>query len=455
MNSIRGATFKNPGPRPKSEDRNNRYAMTYPSNRRTFTTILRSIAKIESASVLVMTAVSLVVILGMMGLAIDVGQLRLAKQKLQMAADAAALAGALELSTCGGTARCSAMTNAAQTSLTENGFTGSTLQGTCVPSGSMLALSVNNGPCALGSQDPNHGDASYVEALVSQNQPTYFAGILGIHSVNIVTRAEAAAGKSPGCMFINDPTGTALQINGGSLNMQCGIMDNSSAASAFEANGGTITAPVINVHGGAQINQATINGIVNTSVPSMPDPLAGTPAPSLGQCYDNGAIAAANGDATFNPGTYCQGMQINSGTVTFNPGVYIVSGGYMQINNGALVGNGVTFYFVNGGAIQINNPVSVNLVAPTTGTYAGILFFQDPGDRQAAQLNGDSSAVFQGALYFPTATLQINGGDVAEYTIIDAGLVQMNSAAVYSLNNNYSSLPAGSPVKSTSAVLIQ
>lgn len=70
---------------------------------------LRRLTRGDSGSVAVMVAISLVPIFGMMGLAIDVGQLRFAKQRLQMTADAAALAGALELNTCGATADCSAI----------------------------------------------------------------------------------------------------------------------------------------------------------------------------------------------------------------------------------------------------------------------------------------------------------------------------------------------------------
>jgi Flp pilus assembly protein TadG len=95
--------------------------------------VLRRLLRCENGSVAVMVALSLVVIFGMMGLAIDVGQLRLAKQNLQMAADAAALAGALELNTCGSTPDCAALETAAKDALTENGFPGSTAQTSCVP----------------------------------------------------------------------------------------------------------------------------------------------------------------------------------------------------------------------------------------------------------------------------------------------------------------------------------
>ena len=128
------------------------------------------------------------------------------------------------------------------------------------------------------------------------------------------------------------------------------------------------------------------------------------------------------------------------------------SGG-LRINGGALTGTGITFY-LQGGGVQFNGANHIDLVAPTTGTYAGILFDQSPTDTSAAQLNGDATSVFQGAIYFPDAMLQLNGGNLAAYTIVDANQIQMNGSG-FSLNDNYSSLPGGSPVKNTVAVLVE
>ena len=186
---------------------------------------MRFLLKDESGQAVVIVAVSLMVLLGMMALAIDAGQLRYEKQKLQMAADAAALAGALELNACAGVSNCAALQTAAQDGLTENGLTGSTLLTNCATGGGTgLTITVNNGPCALGSQDPHSGDSKYVEVVVAQTQPTYFAGILGINSVPIKTRAEAALGNSPFCFYITGSTGTTLQLNGATLTLLCGIM---------------------------------------------------------------------------------------------------------------------------------------------------------------------------------------------------------------------------------------
>ena len=54
------------------------------------------IQKDEAGQVLVMTALSMTVLVGFLALAIDVGMLFRAKRNMQIAADAAAIAGALD-----------------------------------------------------------------------------------------------------------------------------------------------------------------------------------------------------------------------------------------------------------------------------------------------------------------------------------------------------------------------
>jgi uncharacterized membrane protein len=55
----------------------------------------------ESGQMIVLTAMSMVVLIAFLGFAIDVGHFRYVKRNLQSAADAAALAGALEVRICG------------------------------------------------------------------------------------------------------------------------------------------------------------------------------------------------------------------------------------------------------------------------------------------------------------------------------------------------------------------
>jgi hypothetical protein len=153
------------------------------------------------------------------------------------------------------------------------------------------------------------------------------------------------------------------------------------------------------------------------------------------------------------PGNYCGGIILNSGAATFSPGLYTIGGSGLLVNGGSMTGNGATFYFQAGSAV-FNGASSINLVAPTTGTYAGILFFQNSSDTSAATINGGAGSVFQGALYFPHAAVQLNGGNVAAYTIVVSQSVQMNGSS-FNIGNDYSSLPGGSPAKGVTAVLAE
>jgi hypothetical protein len=233
---------------------------------------------------------------------------------------------------------------------------------------------------------------------------------------------------------------------------------------AFQSDGATISATSISVQGGAQINGGSVNPTPQTNVATPSDPLSYIPKPAVGACgSDSGTTRSGSSSqvqiyggtsATFNPGVYCGGIQFNgSVTASFATGVYIISNGYFQLNGSStLTGSGVTFYRVGSGSHQFNGTSHFNLTAATTGTYAGILFFQNLSDSSTAQLNGDTSTVFQGALYFPGALLQLNGGTGnAAYTIIDANQVQLNGTNI--VNADYSSLPDGSPVRSNTAVL--
>jgi Flp pilus assembly protein TadG len=417
---------------------------------------LRSGISDESGQALVFMAVAMAMILGFAGLVIDVGQLHYAQSQVQAAADAAAVAGALEISYCGGTSACSAMQSAAQNALVENGLTGSTLLTQCATGGGGgLTLTVNNGPCARGSisSDPNFGNANYVEVVVSEPQPTYFMRVLGITSTKITARAEATLGNWPFCVDTLGTSGTTLQTNGGTLTASCGILVNSTGRNALIANGSTITASTISVSGGDQIGGATVTPTPITNAPPLPDPLSSLPTPTVGSCTFSSNFAVSTSTAILNPGTYCGGITINSGAAVFNPGLYIVEGSGLLVNGGSITGNGVTFY-LQAGQVLFNGSSVPNLVAPTTGTYAGILFFQNSSDTSMATINGGSGSVFQGALYFPGAGLLLNGGNVAAYTLAVSKSLQMNGGS-FALGNDYSSLPGGSPAKGVTAVLAQ
>jgi Flp pilus assembly protein TadG len=426
----------------------------------------------EQGQVLVLTALAMTLLLCFLALAIDVGQLYYTQRQLQTAADAAALSGALESSQCGATSNCLAMQQAAQAALVENGISGATLYTQCAATkGTGTELTLNNGPCALGSADPNYKNTGYIEAVASRQTPTFFASLMGFKSVDVTARSEAALGPPQFCLDVLNPTASqAMLMNGNSsLDAHCGVIVDSSSGTALLANGHvTLTASAINVHGQDLLNgNPSVSPTPQLNAPTQPDPLANTPVPQSSGC---GATTTSpytgsphqvtvNGGgqaAVFNPGTYCGGITLNgNASGSFNPGTYIIQGP-MVVNGGdTITGNGVTFYFATS-SLTMNGNTHADLVAPTTGTYAGILIFQSPTDSTSLILNGDTTSVWQGAIYVPDAQLTLNGGaNLAAYTILDVNTLVVNGNDTFTLGKDYSSLPGGPPIKGTSAYLME
>jgi hypothetical protein len=169
---------------------------------------------------------------------------------------------------------------------------------------------------------------------------------------------------------------------------------------------------------------------------------------------------ASPNNVVFNPGTY-GGVTICGGSrVQFNSGFYAFTnnGGLSISGTSSASGSGVTFYATNNQPISImsTGTGAVLLAAPTAGTYAGILLYQDRNDSAGGtiQLGSAPNQKLEGALYFLNATtLSIHDiGTAAAYTIVVAGSLDVHS------NNNifhsdYSSLSNGSPIRD--AVLVE
>ncbi|MDX6805024.1 TadE/TadG family type IV pilus assembly protein [Terrihabitans rhizophilus] len=125
-----------------------------------------------------------------------------------------------------------------------------------------------------------------------------------------------------------------------------------------------------------------------------------------------GLNLSGNGTAyTLNPGVY-ENVNINSGpsVVTFNPGLYIWKGTTNWNSGIRFVGNGVTFYYPDANSyIQINSQAQIDLRAPTSGPYNGILFFEAPNlSSSSFSVNGAVNQHFEGLIYWPSRHVTFN-----------------------------------------------
>jgi len=268
----------------------------------------------------------------------------------------------------------------------------------------------------------------------------------------------------------------AISVGGtAALNSACGIFDNSNATCALSTNGGgTVTAPEYDVVG-TSCTHNVLSPAPTTGVRPVGDPLAGLAAPAsapytCNQTYPNGS---GNGSTiNLQPGVYCGGIQVKNNTANFAAGTYILVGGGLttQDNNSIITGTGVTIYntfdpnsanknYNTFSPINIAATSSVTLAAPTTGTYAGVLFFDDRaaptgtncgnGNQTCADsYGGGATATYDGIIYDRNngITMYGNSSVTANYTIIVADTISL--VGTTGLNDNYSGLPGNvSPIQ--------
>jgi hypothetical protein len=411
----------------------------------------------ERGNVLVLTMLSMTMLLTFMAFAIDIGNLFYTQRQLQTLADAAAMAGALEVTACGGTSSsssCTVMKTAATTALTEGGGPAPTLFLQCAPaSGTGLLLTINNGPCALGANDPNHTNTNYVEAVVTEQIPAYFARFIGLKTLQASARAEAGIGTpSAGANGPGIYVG-GLTVNGGNSITDgagnAGIYDNGS----LTLNNGSTTDPTVinvgsfNVQGSQTVNNCPGSTCTLSTPPTkgstMQDPFKNLVAPSQPATSDTNT-GTISGNTTLHPGTYASGINFNSGTytVTLNPGLYYINGGFNINSNVTITGTGVTLYMTGGS--NINSAATWNLTAPSSAlsncaSCAGMAVWQASG---SLNLDSSTSSTFNGSIYVPNGTLTLNSGaNAGSYGMIDASSLMLNSGT--SLVLNCTLMPSG------------
>jgi Flp pilus assembly protein TadG len=392
----------------------------------------------ESGQALIITALCMTCLFGFAALATDVGIILRDKRLLQIAADSAAVAGAAELNYTNAN-------SAAQAAATQNGFTNGT--------GGVTVI-VNTPPLYGPHKAPALNNARYVEVIVSQNQATFFMKFFGISSMTPTARAVAwNGGSSNGCMYTLGTSGSDLSVTG-NANISiptCGIIDDSSSSNALSLNGNvTLDAQSIGIVGGYSSNgnvhltpATPVTGLVSTS-----DPLGFLSAPTIPSSCSVDPSYSGNPTATLTAGCY-NGLSGNGNiNLTLSPGLYIINGNFNLSGNVSLSGTGVTLDLL--GSTSLPGNVTLNLTAPTTGTYNGVLIYQPLTNTNALALNGNSGSVFKGIVYAPGAAVTFTGNSGASiYTdLVVKSLALVGNASL----NDYASINSSSVLSSVKLV---
>lgn len=240
---------------------------------------------------------------------------------------------------------------------------------------------------------------------------TFFAGILGSGRLDV--SASAVAGKrSPMCILALEPEhadGLGMDFSATIEALNCTVQVNSRHhwafrilyGSEFLASGLCVTGEAVVLTRGRVEPEPTIG------CPPQPDPLAGLRAPEIGGCdHENTALSEYEG--ALHPGVYCGGLDIGGESeIKLAAGVYVIKDGPLAIGDESVVtGDGVTFYLTGEEAlIKFHDNSRLTLTAPTEGDFEGMLVFQDRDF--GGQHIWDSSAptTLHGTIYLPEGML--------------------------------------------------
>jgi len=399
-----------------------------------------------------MMTLSLTVILGMLGLVVDLGWAYYRQQAAQAAADAAAMAAVRAAVTsdptlkCAGAVWCNSATNCPATApsspsssfdnacmlASANGFTTSGVDTVSVQAGTSNPVPTVSGPA------PGYWAIVRInEALPAMFGAAFARG--GFSPGAIATAGAIGSAGAGSCIYVLDPSAANafLAGNGASVQVGCGVyVDSNNAGSAMYVTGGaTVTAPVIDVVGAFKKDNGGSTSVApSTGVASAADPFANLPSPTPAPSCQSGNFTAWQATPyTPAPGTYCGFSLANGMSLQMSPGTYIINGGTFSIQGGSTVTatGGVLIYLTGGATVNIANGSTVTLSAEASGAYQGVLFYQDrstasPG---VSTFAGGSNMSLTGSLYFPHAEVDVNNGANATVMAIVADKVNFQGGA--------------------------
>lgn len=373
----------------------------------------------ERGQVLPLIGLTFATILGFGGIAVDVGYWEYQQQAQQNATDAAAIGGAQQLvkSNCTGGQNAKA---AALADANSNGFS----------NGGNVTVSPNSPP--LSGPFANNSCAITV-TINSNHVSSYFSRMFGVpNGVQESTQGTAivAAAGNGACIYLLSPT---VQTNLNGANIQgpgCAIDINDTV----NFNGSTVKSPFIGYAGPAP-NETGSTFTLATPQPMLPiaDPCPGIAgcsyiannAPSTSSC------TSFNGNAYSGPlaaGCYSY-LNLNGATVTMS-GLYVLSG-TSNFNGATINGTNVTMVVPAGAtAPNFNGDKGASLSPPSTGNYAGVLYYQAPINTTSPNFNGTQNS-YSGLIYAPGSTSANFNGSSGNYVVLVFGAANYNGSVAW------------------------
>lgn len=366
--------------------------------------ILGALLGCQNGSVAIIFGLVAIPVVLSVGVAVDYARALSAREKLQAAVDAAAIAGA-RLPATSNQNRMDAASQTFAVNLAHSGL----------PTSIQPTIQANN---------------AEVKITASYPQPTAFTGLIGVDSIEVSVATAARSQVQNGgvvCLLALNPTADdGLHLEGSNMLSEenCWAWVNSTSPSAISATGastgkaqGFCTAG--GVAGAEHFSPAPYIGCDPMEDPFVEKFAAYNP-PDADCTPQNTNVQVKKGTFTLKPGVYCGNLVLKShANVTFEPGIYVIKGGYFEIQaHASATGDGVVFFFRGSNTeLILQGGGNIDVKAPATGDLAGFVFvdtkLSSDSTINETEIQGGGRVKIEGILYAPQWRINIGGnGDL-------------------------------------------
>lgn len=419
-------------------------------------------ARDRSGGAAIVMGVSIPIVLGGLAFGSEVAYWEFARRELQNQTDTAAFAAGTQVRS--GKTADDALA-AAQYVAVASKFRGDTDNIT-------VEFPPSSAPLTADGTDPN-GDNSFVYVTINDTITRRFTKFFASNdsvSISAAAIARIESGR-PACVLALHPSSSGAISTGGSTTVTlngCDIAANSISSSAIAAtgNGSSVTADCISAVGDVSVNntydldcpEPIANG------PVTADPYRNVPTPSTTDCTSTNTFNQFPNQGSGTVRCYSGssgGVSVGNATLASNTTYVFRNTGTSQLTwringNRTVSGTSVTLVFVGDWSVELNGTSSLNITAPTTGTYRGLALYGDRSANVDMDLSGNNNGKIVGAIYSPNRNSHINftGSSVAysagQCTQVIGGTVEFTGNSNFSTscsNSGTTAIIAGQSIK--------
>lgn len=410
----------------------------------------------ERGQAIILIALAIVGLIGLTALAVDGGNIYAERRRAQNTADASALDAALA-KVRGQNFSAEGLARAASNHYVDS-------DPTSASSDPDVNVEIYNPPIS----GPYTGQSEYIQVIITARVRTYFGRVVGItevtNQVEAVARAippkivppfsgSAIVGLSPdACKAVTYQGNAGATLIGGGIFVNSDCSGGGNQAAFFNNSG----AAALNTPGICSVGSVTYaTGAINltnggsiltgpANCPPYDYPVTSYVFPNA-VCTGNAATYTSGGNMRMSPGNLNGNLQVPgpayNKTLYLDPGMYCINGDF-DLNAGDTIYGDNVIIVVNGGTVIWNGGANVNLSAPTTGDFKGLLLYLPYSNPSTVTIAGNFNSTFTGTILAPASECNLLGtsgsvgmmsSQVICYTVDIAGTSATN--ITYDANN--------------------